>query len=306
MSLILDGKFIRSELARRANGGTEYMAETLADIVGVPDEFAIHVSRPVDRIPGKKNILYVHDLPEDTAYAGVNFLDYDAVVFVSAHQYARFASCYVLDPYRTRVIPNCIPTHLMKRKRVVAPDKPVRFIYHTTPHRGLEELVEQFPAIRSVYPKATLQVFSSFGVYGWEDNDNPYLELFDKIKSSPYMTYHGFADRVTVYQALNESDVFFYPSKWEETSCIALIEAARSGLLCVTPCFGALVETSRGYANCINYNSGSMPRYDVLFDTINNMVFRETDVVPAPDKNATPHHGLDAFKTSWRGLFKTI
>ena len=40
--------------------------------------------------------------------------------------------------------------------------------------------------------------------------------------------------------------ILAYPSIWQETSCLQLIEAMSAGLLCVHPNLGALPDTSGG------------------------------------------------------------
>lgn len=304
MSLIVNGKFVRSEMAKAANGGTEYMSETLVNNVSVPDDVLIHVSR-FDKgnwNRDKRNILYVHDLPEDNMYDGVDFHAFHKVVFVSAHQMSRFACARDIRLDNCVVIPNCCPVAMRKRNdRIINSANKIRFIYHTTPHRGLEELVAGFSEIRKVYPHATLDVFSSFNAYGWPERDDIFARTFEMVNASPYMTYHGYQPREVVYEALNDSDVFFYPSKWEETSCIAMIEALRSGVLCVAPNFGALRETMTGYRNGIAY--GNVPSYSQLFSAINKEVIRQDGTY---DNSIVikDRHSLEAFTSAWTNLLE--
>src|SRR5690606_35217739 len=45
-----------------------------------------------------------------------------------------------------------------------------------------------------------------------------------------------------------------YPSTWEETSCVALIEAMSASCLAVVSDLGALPETASGFAQLYSYN----------------------------------------------------
>eukprot|EP00940_MAST-03C_sp_MAST-3C-sp2_P001906 g1906.t1 len=92
-------------------------------------------------------------------------------------------------------------------------------------------------------PNITLDVFSSFGIYGWRNRDVPFEPLFEMCRSHPACTYHGYQPNAVVRRALGRSDIFAYPSIWKETSCIAAIEALCAGLDVVTSSLAALPET---------------------------------------------------------------
>jgi glycosyltransferase involved in cell wall biosynthesis len=46
-----------------------------------------------------------------------------------------------------------------------------------------------------------------------------------------------------------------YPSIWEETSCISLLEAMSAGLYCITTNFGALYETGSEFPMYVPYSN---------------------------------------------------
>jgi glycosyltransferase involved in cell wall biosynthesis len=149
-------------------------------------------------------------------------------------------------------------------------------IYHTTPHRGLELLVPVFERLVDNYPdKVHLDVYSSFGVYGWSQRDEPYKPLFKRIEEHPAMTYHKSVPNDVVREALaKKAHCFAYPSIWPETSCISLMEAMSAGLLCVHPNFAALPETAANWT--LMYNMNEQPNqhavtlYSMLATTVEN------------------------------------
>ena len=54
---------------------------------------------------------------------------------------------------------------------------------------------------------------------------------------------------------LHKYDLFVYPSIWEETFCISLIEAMAAGLYCVSTNYGALYETGAEFPMYIPYSN---------------------------------------------------
>jgi glycosyltransferase involved in cell wall biosynthesis len=130
-------------------------------------------------------------------------------------------------------------------------------VYTSTPQRGLEILVPVFKKLAESYPDIHLDVFSSFKIYGWADADKSYEPLYEQIRNHPQMTYHGFQPNEVVREHLTQSHIFAYPSIWLETSCIALIEAMSSGLVCVHPNYAALSDTSGGLNIMYQGNSSS-------------------------------------------------
>lgn len=246
MSMIYKGEVVETELSKNSMGGTEMMRKRLLDNVQseLLEGYAIHFSRPREIPSDVKNIMYCHDLaedPENKVLIDGGYNKFDHFVFVSAWQRDQYIMAYGIPYSKCSVIPNAV------EKRYKAEEKnteTIRFIYHTTPHRGLELLVPAFDALSREYPNIHLDVYSSFAIYGWPQRDDPYNALFEEIHNHPQMTYHGSVPNEQVLEALDQAHIFLYPNIWKETSCIALIEAIKSGVICIHPNFGALPETS--------------------------------------------------------------
>tara|TARA_B110000977_G_C11073197_1_gene490259 strand:+ start:540 stop:1496 length:957 start_codon:yes stop_codon:yes gene_type:complete len=256
MSMIYKGAVVETELSKNSQGGTEQMRKRLLDNVSAEllEGYAIHFSRPREIPSDVKNIMYCHDLaedPENKVLQDSGWKTFDHFVFVSAWQRDQYITYFQIPYSMCSVIPNAI------EKRYEAEEKnteTVRFIYHTTPHRGLELLVPAFDALSKEYPNIHLDVYSSFAIYGWADRDDPYVPLFTEIHNHPKMTYHGSVPNEQVLAALDKAHVFLYPNIWKETSCIALIEAIRSGLVCIHPNYGALGETAANASIMYDYD----------------------------------------------------
>ena len=261
MSCIYKGEVIESEQSTNAMGGTEMMRKRLIDNCN-PEHLknvAIHFSRPREMYDDVKNILYCHDLAEDPEMRNTLSLynkgheNWDHLVFVTAWQRDQYVHQYKIPYSKTSVIHNAIE----KEYDFPSDDKDystIRFIYHTTPHRGLELLVPVFDALTKVFDNIHLDVYSSFSIYGWEQRDKPYEGLFKVIEEHPNMSYHGAVPNSEVLEALEKSHMFLYPNIWKETSCIALIEAIKSQVICIHPNYGALPETAQNATIMYDWN----------------------------------------------------
>ena len=274
MSCIYKGKVVDTDLSRNARGGTEMMRERVLN--NVPQEllqdFAIHFSRPREMYADVKNIFYCHDLaldPENKVLKDGGWEKFDHFVFVSQWQRDQYILVYGIPYHKCTVIHNAIEKTYDPKDRDM---ETIRFIYHTTPHRGLELVVPIFDALSKMYDNIHLDVYSSFKVYGWEQRDAPYKDLFKRIDDHPRMTYHGSVSNEEVLKALDKAHVFLYPSIWQETSCIAMIEAIRSGVICVHPNYGALVETAEGATIVYDYTDNLQHHASRCYGAVANIL----------------------------------
>ena len=101
-----------------------------------------------------------------------------------------------------------------------------------------------------------LHIFSSTKIYGKDfaiNNENYYQELYDKCEALPNVVYRGSVSNEELRKELHTFDILAYPNTFEETSCIAAIEALSAGLRVVTSNLGALPETTEGWARMYSY-----------------------------------------------------
>jgi len=245
----------KNELNVAANGGTEMMQRALKERLDsdLYNKFQIICSRVRDIDPNRIPILWCHDTfndPESQHLKDPASRDRFAMkVFVSHWQFMTYHYGLGVPYSNSIVLKNAIEpfdeTALYKKPQ----DGPIRLIYHTTPHRGLELLFPVFEHLYQEYgDRIHLDVFSSFNAYGWPDRDKQYETLFDRCREHEGITYHGYQPNDVVREALKKSHIFAYPNIWIETSCIAAIEAMSAGCALVCPNYGALPETTANFA----------------------------------------------------------
>jgi glycosyltransferase involved in cell wall biosynthesis len=314
MSCIYRGAIVDTDLSRNARGGTEMMRDRLLSAVpsSLLDNFAIHFSRPRQIYDDVKNIFYCHDLaadPENKILLNGGWNKFSKLVFVSHWQRDQYISMYGIPYSMCTVIENAIETEFEYIERPIGP---IRFVYHTTPHRGLELLYPIFNALAKEFDNIHLDVFSSFEIYGWKERDKQYAELFNILKTHPKITYHGTKSNEEVLAALKQSHIFLYPSIWVETSCIAMIEAIKCGCTVIHPSLGALPETAGGATVMYDYTGDHNVHANVAYIMTKSLLKQEqknpgfisalaADTIRELNKNSIPH-----FQSKWMSLLKQL
>ena len=312
MSCVYKGEVVETELSKNSNGGTEMMRKRLIDNVNkeLLQHYAIHLSRPREIHSDVKNILWCHDLaedPENKILANEGWKKFHHFVFVSAWQRDQYVTLFGIPYSMCSVIPNAIE----KRYDPKAKDMTtIRFIYHTTPHRGLELLYPIFDALSRNHDNIHLDVYSSFAAYGWPQRDDPYVELFSQIHDHPNMSYHGFVENDQILEALNNSHIFLYPNIWKETSCIALIEAIKSRLICIHPNFGALTETAANATVMYDYTDDVTDHANLAYSIANGILEHQKadnnffDRFTTSDRFNLARNDINTFSTMWSKLLR--
>src|SRR5437762_610717 len=119
-----------------------------------------------------------------------------------------------------------------------------RCAYSSTPFRGLDILLKMFPQMRESFPDLCLDVFSSMKVYGWksEDDQKEFRSIYEAA-GQPGVQWHSSVPQPDLLQSLGKTGLFLYPNTFDETSCIAAIEAQASGCVVVTSAKAGLSET---------------------------------------------------------------
>lgn len=314
MSCIYKGRVIETGISLNARGGTEMMRERLLQNISpnLLENYAIHLSRPRKIYDDVKNILWLHDLAEDpenkTLLEG-GWKKFDYFVFVSQWQRDMYVAYYKIPYSKCMVIPNAVEVENTSYEK---PTDKINFIYHTTPHRGLELLYPIFDELTKKHDNIHLDVFSSFEIYGWPERDGNFKELFDKLKQHPNITYHGAKDNKIVLEYLKKSHIFLYPCIWKETSCIALIEAIRCKCLPIHPNLGALTETSEGRSIAYEYTDNVNDHASVCYQTA-DLVLNEVKTHHGFINNFTSHaniamnkNSIEAFKMKWANLLENL
>ncbi len=305
-----------NHLSKNSLGGTELMLHRLYS--SLPEdllkEFQIIPTRLTDSLDETKiRIAWIHDLVGDPSLDYLKnggWKKFHLIVFVSNNQMQSFINSYNIPWSRCLVIENAIiPIENVDFNK--SKDK-IKLIYTPTPHRGLSILINAFPKLLEEFPNLELDVFSSFNLYGWGERDKEYEKLFDICREHPQINYHGTQSNEVVREALRQSHIFTYPSIWQETSSLCLIEAMSAGLLCVHSNLGALYETSANWTFQYQYNENvelhTMGFIQAMKAAINNFTHDKmvTNHLMSQKNYIDQIHNWDYKKVQWEGLLRQL
>lgn len=244
----------------RPIGGTELLYNNLLKHTGSAWQHRINLMvsacRPEFIDVDRTNVVWQHLAHDQSAIVGMayprEFINrIDHFVYVSDWQLGEFQKRFAIKHSSNRVIRNAIePIQYVQKPR----DR-IRLIYTSMPNRGLEILLNAIDIMDR--KDIELVVYSSDIIYGssYARTVN-HEQLFYRCKKTPNVVYRGYAMNQAVRKALQSAHILAYPSVYEETSCLAAIEAGAAGCRIVTTNLGALPETCGSWAAMTDYQYG--------------------------------------------------
>jgi len=226
-------------------------------------------------VVARSRLLWVHDVHCGDALTPARALRFDRILCLSEWHKAFMLGVYCeaqqalvarLHPDDIRVTRNGIdpaafywPEAPMDGPTmdIFIPDhqrNPKRLIYSSSPDRGLQTLLEMWPAILKEEPDAELHCF--YGFDNWEKSiamglrvDIPWLsaealrQIKHMIATLPRVTMHGRVGPKQLAQEFLKSGVWAMPEWFSETSSITCMQAQAAGCYCIATPVAALNET---------------------------------------------------------------
>ena len=261
-------------------GGTELQYKLLEKHVDgkLLDKFQITTSVP-EKIPLSKdkiNILWQQNSFDQPNLAPWfkntdNHKKYDWYVFNSHWCYEKFRYFFKVPTERCTVIKNAIE-NFPERKPYKKGDS-IKLIFHPTPWRGLNVILGAMQLIK--HDNITLDVYSSTKIYGddfKDQNDKLYKELYAQAAELKNVNYKGWHENKYICDHITDYQIFPYSNTWEETSCIAAIEALAAGCHMITTNNGALFETCSEWPVYVQYDTNYKNMSECFAYAINSVV----------------------------------
>jgi glycosyltransferase involved in cell wall biosynthesis len=224
----------------------------------------------------KKNVVWQHlsyDQPNVQYMRDRKFVDsIDYFIYVSHWQYNKFREHFQIPEYKSFIIKNATPKFEIKSKVM---DGKIKLLYSSTPWRGLAILIKAIDILNKTRDDFELDIYSSTRIYGsqFEESEKGKFEaLFDKCKGTDNVNFRGYGLNEQIRQALQDTHIYVYPSIFEETSCLAVIEAMSAGCHVVTTNYGALPETCGEFATMIEFDSSVQNLIERYAQTLNSVL----------------------------------
>lgn len=204
----------------------------------------------------KACIHQMHDLALHRFAGAINhgLWQTDAITVVSDWHAEQLKSVYGIKDSCVMVVPNGVDTDLYEApvsesvKRMIPRDGHTNLLYQSRPERGLEHLVRPGGIMDKLEKEAPGRYKLFYCSY---DNTTeqmaPFYDQLDRWAASlPNVVKLGALTKSVLAQVQQECDYLFYPTEFEEVSCITAMEAMHAGLPLITSAVGALPETCAG------------------------------------------------------------
>jgi len=297
-------------------GGSELAYQALLKNVGsdwVKDvNLILSVCNPALLDTTRKNVVWQqlsYDQQNVALMRDKSFVDkVDCFVYVSNWQYEKFRNIYNIPEYKSVVIKNATEPFVYTQRS----QGKMKLIYTSAPNRGLDVLLDAFEVLNR--DDVELDVYSSTIIYGSDYSkqvDHVFKPLFDRASNMKNVNYKGYGENSVVREALQQSHIFAYPSTFEETSCMAAIEAGSAGCKLITTNYGALYETGSEYATMVPFNSNRsmlVRSYaKALNQAINNYWKQENlDLLQKQSDYFNTFYNWQVRTSQWKNLFNHI
>lgn len=272
----------------------------------------------------KIKLLWMHDVNVGESLYPVKNKP-DTIVGLTNWHTNHLKNLYGIKKSKLQVIPNGINTDRFLVNRSNDGTGDPKFIWSSSPDRGLDILLSLWPVIKENYPNAEVHIY-----YGWNMIDkiinvtrqqgraNLYLEYF-KTNIINQMNYlgnedggifnHGRVNQKVLAEAMYKSDFWAYPTSFMETFCITAIENQASGVIPVTSNLAALQETIalkdlliEGWPQNLDYQN----RWLNLLFSLLEMEDEERMKIREIGRNYALQFTWEAAYGKWNDLFKKI
>ena len=186
-------------------------------------------------------VLWLHDLPESKSNKEYPkaFMEADLIVWPSEFAKEEYSKHFGVGRLGgLSVIANGVDTKMFDPS---AEKDPYKLMYASIPFKGLHLMPDIFREIKKQVPQATLDVYSSMGLYRSHDEDK-YMDLYKELSLMDGVTWSPAVQKKELGKAMSKASILCYPNDYRETFGIVAAEAQYAKLPIVSSFLGALPE----------------------------------------------------------------
>ena len=220
------------------SGATESSFHYLSQYYEFPEEVEVsHLPEELKKSNKPYKVLWAHHAYDQPAFLNFNHETVTHIVTPSHWAKEQLIKFHNVPKDKITVISNGVNDIF-----TYSENKTKTFIHTSIPYKGLELMPAIIQKIQQKHPDAKFKIFSSMSLYG--PMNDPYLELYEDLKKLPNVEYSAAVDQEELVSAYQESAFFIHPNIWEETFCVSMAEAMKSGAYPIITSIGALSEVA--------------------------------------------------------------
>lgn len=220
------------------SGATETAYVYLSEHYQFPDNvFVSHLPEEIKKSNHPYKILWAHHAYDQPVFVNFDHNTVNHIVSPSQWNKDQLVKYHNVPEYKISVIPNGVADIFSYSDK-----KTKTMIYTSIPYKGLEVLARIIPKIHQVHPDAKFKIFSSMSLYG--PSNDQFITLYDHLKTLPYVEYSQAVDQEELVPHYQDAAFFIHPNIWEETFCVSMVEAMKSGAYPIITNIGALAEVA--------------------------------------------------------------
>lgn len=220
------------------SGATESSFHYLSQYYEFPEEVEVsHLPEDLKKSNKSYKVLWAHHSYDQPAFLNFNHETVTHIVTPSHWAKEQLIKFHNVPKDKITVISNGVNDIF-----TYSENKTKTFIHTSIPYKGLELMPAIIRRIQQNHPDAKFKIFSSMSLYG--PLNDPYLELYEGLKELPNVEYSAAVDQEELVSAYQDAAFFIHPNIWEETFCVSMAEAMKSGAYPIITSIGALSEVA--------------------------------------------------------------
>jgi len=247
------------------SGASESSYHYLSQHYTLPEDVEVsHLPEVLKKSNKPYKILWGQHAYDQPVYLNFNHEDITHIVSPSHWAKKKLIEFHNVPENKITVIPTGVSDSF-----TFSENKTKTFIHTSIPYKGLELMPSIIRLIHNKHPDAKFKIFSSMSLYG--PSNDPYIELYEELKTLPNVEYSCAVDQEELVKNYQESAFFIHPNIWEETFCVSMAEAMKSGCYPIITDIGALQEVAgENFASIVPIDGIRTPqKYEVTDNFIN-------------------------------------